>query len=286
MASRMFSKLESVTPERAQELLAKNVANNRAIVASRVEMYAEMMRDGTFLPTPEGIMVDVEGRLIDGQHRLSAVILSGRTVKMHVWRNVPTTYMRAINTGAPRTLADVLTVTNELGVRGAPKIAVTRATAINLLFKPTQGTRKLTFDQYEDVRKVFSSSLEWSLVNYPNSGGTNAAGLSKRVRSSMVMGACIIAHRKFPNEVADFMRKATTGLELTETDPAYALRRFLEQANLRGVSAERIVVGYATLRCLHAFIKKEKISVVRPSHLTPESPEFNKILRFFDMVEE
>lgn len=277
---KMEVKLETVTPQRAAELLAKNVANNRHITPARVEQYATLMKDDNFLTTPEGIIIDENGRLIDGQHRLSAVVLSGKTIKMHVWYNVPAEQMRAINTGAARTLADVLTVTEELGITGAPKIAVARANAITLILNPKHNTKKLTIEQYERVREKFGEDLQWSMTNYPNNGGTGTA-LGRKARSVMVMGALVIAHKKYTEEIETFARKVDTGLELVETDPAYALRRFLDGSNITGDSVNRLTTAYATFRCAYAALKHEKISVLRTSLFTTENPEFAKILRFF-----
>lgn len=283
---KMEAKLETITPERAIELLSRNIKNNRAIVRSRVEQLADLMKDDRFHTTPEGIMLNENGDLIDGQHRLSAVVMAGATVRMYVWYNVPTEMMEAINTGQARSLADVLTVTDDLGIDGPARIAVARATAVNLIFHPTQNTKKLTKPQYEWVRDNYGSDIEWTLQNYPHTGGTSGGmGSGRKVRSVMVMGALAIAHKKYPDMVEEFSRKADKGLELTEFDPAYAMRRFLDTVTLTGGGAPRLTVAYATFRCLYAALKHEKLGIVRPSYLTEANPEFNKILRTFGVIE-
>lgn len=285
MSKKMVVKLELISPERAAALLAKNVPNNRAIVRSRVEQLAGLMADERFLTTPEGIMLDEFGNLMDGQHRLSAVVMSGRTVEMYVWYNVPVEMMEAINTGQTRSLADVLTVTGGLGIDGPPKIAVARAAAINLVFHPNQNTKRLTLPQYEWVKNRFSDDIEWTLKSYPFNGGSLATtGVGRKVRSVMVMGALAIAHKKYPEEVETFARKADKGLELTETDPAYALRRFLDGVTLTGGGAPRLTTAYATLRCVHAALKHEKLGIIKTSYLHAESPEFSKVLRCFGVI--
>lgn len=281
----MTQSIETITPAKAAALLAKNVQNNRPIVKQRVDAMAALMKAGEFYTTPEGIMLDTEDRLIDGQHRLSAVVLSGCTVKLVVWRNVPFHMMEAVNTGTSRTLSDVLTVTNNLGVEGAPKVAVARAFAINLLLNPAWNTKKLTIAEYEKVRDSFAKDLEWSLREFPSNGGGSYSLTARRIRSTMVMGALAIAHKKFPDKVEEFARKADKGFELTETDPAYALRRYVDNTPMTGGGAPRVTIGYATFRAVYAAIKGEKLSIIRPSLLTEANPEFNKILRFFEVIE-
>lgn len=281
----MTQQIETLNPAKAAALLAKNVSNNRAIVKARVEQLAQEMKDGRFLTTPEGIMIDTEGRLIDGQHRLSAIVLSGCTVKMVVWRNVPFNVMEAVNIGQTRTLADVLTVTDNLGVEGAAKVAVARAGGVTLIFKPEHHTKKLAVSQYEWVRDHYGEDLEWSLKNYPlNGGASTASTTTRRFRSVMPMGALIIAHKKYPEETEAFAHKADKGLELTETDPAYALRRYLDGTVLTGGSSPRLLNAYATFRCLYAAIKKHRLSIVRSSYLTEANPEFNTMLHFFGVL--
>jgi len=69
--------LALITPDIAKFLLSLNIKNNRRISNARVESYAQDMRDDKFAETTM-ITIDENGRLIDGQHRLHAVIKSGK----------------------------------------------------------------------------------------------------------------------------------------------------------------------------------------------------------------
>lgn len=85
----MYSEIVNITPEMAREMLALNIENNRRINKERVAMYANAMRDGEWTLTHQGIAFNEDGKLVDGQHRLQAVVNSGATVKMMVTRDVP-----------------------------------------------------------------------------------------------------------------------------------------------------------------------------------------------------
>ena len=69
--------LAMITPDLAKSMLALNIKNNRRISNARVESYAQDMRDDKFAETTM-ITIDENGHLIDGQHRLQAVIKSGK----------------------------------------------------------------------------------------------------------------------------------------------------------------------------------------------------------------
>lgn len=110
-----YTRIEEIDPDLAAILLEGNV-RNRSISKSTVEAYARDMVDGRWALTHQGIALDREGRLVDGQHRLTAVVRSGVTIRMAVTYNVdPETY-RVVDTNArARSTADVLTMTEKSG---------------------------------------------------------------------------------------------------------------------------------------------------------------------------
>jgi hypothetical protein len=72
-----------VGPEYAAVILGSN-QHNRYLNQSRVSYYAKQMSMGAWQETHQGILLGKDMRLIDGQHRLSAVVKSGVTVRMMV----------------------------------------------------------------------------------------------------------------------------------------------------------------------------------------------------------
>lgn len=83
----METKVMTVTPEMAALWLERNT-NNRRVTRQRVMEYARAMLDGNWRLTHQGIAFDQDGVLIDGQHRLEAVIVAGIPVPMNVTRGV------------------------------------------------------------------------------------------------------------------------------------------------------------------------------------------------------
>lgn len=107
--ARVTHKTMSVEPDQAQKWLECNVAN-RTLRPSRVKEYASAMQEGRWLYTADPIRFDLDGKLIDGQHRLMAVVKSGCTVEMHVVRGLAPEAQDAVDTGVIRTAADALKV--------------------------------------------------------------------------------------------------------------------------------------------------------------------------------
>jgi len=69
-----------ITPSYAHKLLTKN-KENRRINKTRVKQYATSMARGEWVDNGQTIVISDNGLLIDGQHRLSAVVESGQTIK-------------------------------------------------------------------------------------------------------------------------------------------------------------------------------------------------------------
>lgn len=71
----------TVGPAEALDLLDRNIGN-REVDASRVERFLGLIVCGHFGATPAIELED--GRLVNGQHRLRAIVASGRTVALAV----------------------------------------------------------------------------------------------------------------------------------------------------------------------------------------------------------
>lgn len=82
------SSWEFITPETATELLELNTHNYRNVSPASVAKLVQTMKAGQWEPNAEAIVINEDGILVDGQHRLHAVIESGVSVWMMVTRGV------------------------------------------------------------------------------------------------------------------------------------------------------------------------------------------------------
>lgn len=101
--------VERITPAVAEELLEANT-HNRNLRASRVAQLAEAMRRGEWVVNGETVKIAKDGTLIDGQHRLQAVVDSGVTIESLVIRDLPLEVQDTVDTGRRRRLADILAI--------------------------------------------------------------------------------------------------------------------------------------------------------------------------------
>lgn len=108
-----------MTVDQAAEILETNTYN-RGIRPRHVQKLAGAMRRGEWLLNGEPIIISNEGRLVDGQHRLHAVLAAGIEVPMLIVGGVTGDVIHTIDTGSARSAGDALKL---LGVRNSTNVA-------------------------------------------------------------------------------------------------------------------------------------------------------------------
>jgi hypothetical protein len=119
---------EIVGPARAAELLEANIAN-RNLRADAVHAYARDISAGRWIVTGESVKIDWTGRLIDGQHRLAAIIEAGDAVALLIVTGLDPVAQRVIDVNVRRTAGDALRILgverNVYEVASAARLALT-----------------------------------------------------------------------------------------------------------------------------------------------------------------
>jgi len=100
-----FASMQTITPQMAAAFLSNN-GGNRKIRKGAVAKYAAIIGDGNWRRTPEAVIFDKDGVLMNGQHRMSAIVKSGVSVDMLVITNVERDAFPALDRGVSRTTAD------------------------------------------------------------------------------------------------------------------------------------------------------------------------------------
>lgn len=105
----METKIIKVTPCLAEEWLNKNI-NNRKVSENSVRAYAQEMLAGRWKTNGESIKFDRNGNLIDGQHRLTAIVKSRATIDCVVVTGLDPESFDTVDIGKGRSTADNLCV--------------------------------------------------------------------------------------------------------------------------------------------------------------------------------
>tara|TARA_Y100001973_G_C5137818_1_gene301290 strand:- start:67 stop:1095 length:1029 start_codon:yes stop_codon:yes gene_type:complete len=101
---------ERIDPDTAINYLNLNFKNNRKIFKAKVQELATEMRQGRFKISNNAISFDKNGYLIDGQHRLEAIILSQTTQSFFVARELPIDSIAIMDIGIKRCVSDRITL--------------------------------------------------------------------------------------------------------------------------------------------------------------------------------
>ncbi|MBK5990996.1 hypothetical protein JHN53_04960 [Streptomyces sp. MBT58] len=108
-------RLVHVTPGMAEILLSRTVVNRR-LDWGQVDFLADSIIRKEWQLTHQGIALDGPldtGFLLDGQHRLNAVIKAGVAVWIYVFEGLPRTAFPVLDTGKRRSGVDTLSSTGE-----------------------------------------------------------------------------------------------------------------------------------------------------------------------------
>jgi len=119
--------IEKITPAVAEKYL-ENRTRNRKIDPRMVKKYVIAMNAGAWELTHQAIALDNEGRMFDGQHRMTAVVQSGKTIEFAVSRyakseDVP---MLVVDSGYARNAGDRLVIGGIVDAHGRTIYSILR----------------------------------------------------------------------------------------------------------------------------------------------------------------
>jgi hypothetical protein len=138
----------TITPEDAELLLTLNYENNRRETDSRWGKYALTMEDGGWIATHQGIALTEDGVLIDGQHRLMAIIEYGNPVEMLITTGLGKEAYETIDRGMSRTFAQAFEM--------KPKRAEVSACIARIVWSAANATD----DRIRDVAAAIDPTLD------------------------------------------------------------------------------------------------------------------------------
>jgi hypothetical protein len=133
---------ETITPEVAETYLGRN-RRNRHLRSATVTRYARDMANGEWLYTGEAIKFDADGNLLDGQHRLHAIVEADCPIELEVIRELDAKTQDLMDTGMKRSHADMLalhgyTNVNNLAAVARLALRVENGSIYGNRFSPTQ----------------------------------------------------------------------------------------------------------------------------------------------------
>lgn len=261
------SEIWEIGPDLAAKMLEQN-QHNRNISERKVKEYARDMKEGRWMENSSSIAIDPNGNLFNGQHRLWAIIESGKTFRFHViTEHLPREMVWGtldINMG--RTLKQKLAMAfMDKGVKYDPNLIGGMARLVwfydncPLDINWTSGP-KYTATMMED----FSISICDNDYTALAAATSPAVGSIFRAGKTWWAGAIYVIARdtKYPELVEEFINGVIQGAGLDLGDPRLTFRNYLSRNEAPHTLRDQRAIFGITLKAWNKFVRREKSTVL------------------------
>lgn len=256
---------ELITPQTAGDWLTRN-NRNRRMSDGAVKRLAGDIVSGNWVENGESVIFDWSGNLLNGQHRLAAIIVANKPVMCLVVRGIDPAAFDTIDSGRPRRMSDVLYIEGEQN-------STQLASALQALYRwENNGNFSAPVAAQQATRTQLAKLLE----KHPNIRDSIIDGQRLRRRLpnaySSVMTVLHYVLSGLDGDLADdFFEKLYSGADLGSDDPIYRLRErlILAKGNAK-ISANE--VGAITIKAWNAKRAGKKVNQLgwRGSGPSPE----------------
>jgi hypothetical protein len=259
---KITTQTEEITPAMAEKYLEKNF-KNRSVKPKTVRTYANDMLAGNWHFTHQGIAFDENDHLIDGQHRLLAIVESGVTVKMLVTRGLPAEAgkgenitkktMDAIDQGVMRSVADQLRLTYDATGRVNLLVACT-ARIVRLVFGDNRAVSKLSTPQCVEMQFWYGEHIE-KVIDL-----AEGAPLKEMFRAPL-LGGIAFCRAAYPAETDRFLDLFIHGNGAPKSGPRVLFERIESgNASVGYTPKDRLRETGIALAAVRAFIEDRKLA--------------------------
>lgn len=200
----MKVELKTIWPSEAKEILQTKNYNNRPISAISVKKIANDINNGSYVLTHQAIAFDVTGRLIDGQHRLSACVMANKPIAILVATGLPVSQnvgdgvintFEVIDSGKSRNVSQMLLLS---GMKNSSQVAAT-AKAVGLICCRSNHNFGVSIAQTHKILHLIGDSIN-TCVEIGKSGAILKA-------PAYITGPVSIYHNSFPDKAIRFLQE-------------------------------------------------------------------------------
>jgi hypothetical protein len=175
MELKMELKKVLITPKLAKELLLNNNSNRR-VTTETVNLYANDMCEGRWKEdTAEFIKIAEDGDILDGQHRLLAIIESDTCINFQIAFGVSKSVFDVLDTGKVRSSADVFSIQKidnftviSAIVKGYIIVSKSNKTNLHKSSKSQKLTNTIILEEYRKRPEFWQQVASFSQKGYKN----------------------------------------------------------------------------------------------------------------------
>ena len=266
-ALRPYTEWDTITPKKALHILEANQNfKNRSISKFKVTLYTRDLESSEgWINNHCGIAFTVDGTLIDGYHRLHAIVKANKSAYMSISYNLPLELFDVVDTGRRRSGSDSLKIDGCLHSTHA-------AACTRLLYMyqhcPTESWSGLH-------NQISNSKIRQYYKKYKkemDQGYSLAKGIyqySKVLPLSIALTNYVLAVKVGWDDlvIAPFFEKIYIGTDLSRTDPCLSFRSQLVKKiyKAKGGNYRRFLLN-ATIKCFNLYVNESEVKHFKPPH--------------------
>jgi len=217
-------KKELITPSRAKELLEANI-NNRRVRAEVVSRYTKDILSGRWKEdTGEVIKISKSGIILDGQHRLYAIVKANTPIFFHIAYGLEDSVSDVLDTGSVRSATDVFKLNKITNDSSIPSIIQTYYLLKNGHFTSGQKDMRLTNAQL--LQKYYDNEILWQEVCKKSHNWYMSFA---KILPKSFIGGFYSVFKEIDSELAiNFMNELCTGINVTNETMLLLRNRFMQ----------------------------------------------------------
>lgn len=227
-------RLELITPQRAKQMLDNNIENNRNVRPQTVELYKQQMLKGNWIGRHPGTYtVNKQGKLLDGQHRLKAIVESGVSVYGYI-ATVDDSVMPTIDEGRKRTAGNAAHV---FGIQNANNVVA--AIRIYRALKNGRITSKDTLTNLDMIELYYKDKER---IDHVVSNSSTLYSRNKMISTSLISALWMYFDDIDSEGAESFISQLITGRDVNN-DTILVLRDRLiqEKTNVRKTPQSNLI---------------------------------------------
>lgn len=220
----LYSETCLITPAMAEVILKECNRGNRKLRGKKIAAYMRAIIEGRWKVHGQGISFAKDGKLNNGQHRLNAIILAGRSVRMHVVFGEDRDVFDVLDTGSNRSGSDTL---HSLGYKNTTTLASAARLWSIVTSENPNGNPSVDNDE---IRTIIAANPRLEDLTTP----AHRIGKKLGTSGSALAAAFYLIDQKSPSNrrLEHFIDKLSSGAELRAKDPILVLRDSLRAKNL------------------------------------------------------
>jgi len=263
----MNTEVREISPKIAAEMLKRN-PNNRNLSKPHVNFLAREMMFGNWMFDGQPIRFSEAGGLLDGQHRLSAIVESGTTQQFLIIKGIDSEAFKVMDTGKVRSAADVFNIN---GIVNAASASST--TRFIMAHESGYGSASTQGAKISNTEALDYYKKHPKIEGYVGSSRAYYNGFNKILALSHVSAYRYLMAQKNATKSDEFWNKVCYGLGLEKGCPAGVLRKKLIEDRMNSTSLNGFDKKAIIIKAWNAYIKGQTLVYIRYNRELESYPE-------------